>query len=60
MEEYLTNIVQSGGGVIAYGTSKWAVRGLTQATAMELGQHNINVSRLLYLNNDAEQSAGQR
>jgi len=34
----------SGGGVIAYGTSKWAVRGLTQATAMELGQHNINVN----------------
>ncbi|KAJ9498728.1 hypothetical protein H2202_005914 [Exophiala xenobiotica] len=33
----------SGGGVIAYGTSKWAVRGLTQATAMELGQHNINM-----------------
>ncbi|KAK5457235.1 hypothetical protein LTS15_005016 [Exophiala xenobiotica] len=36
-------LVQSGGGVIAYGTSKWAVRGLTQATAMELGQHNINM-----------------
>ncbi|KAL6244648.1 hypothetical protein RBB50_008176 [Rhinocladiella similis] len=34
----------SGAGVIAYGTSKWAVRGLTQATAVELGPHNINVN----------------
>ncbi|KIW44515.1 uncharacterized protein PV06_02977 [Exophiala oligosperma] len=33
----------SGAGVIAYGTSKWAVRGLTQATAVELGPHNINM-----------------
>lgn len=29
---------------VAYSASKWAVRGLTQVTAMELAQHNINVN----------------
>lgn len=28
---------------IAYSVSKWAVRGLTQATAVELAPHQINV-----------------
>ncbi|CAI4215812.1 unnamed protein product [Parascedosporium putredinis] len=29
---------------LAYGVSKWAVRGLTQASAIELGPHGINVN----------------
>jgi meso-butanediol dehydrogenase / (S,S)-butanediol dehydrogenase / diacetyl reductase len=32
--------------VIAYSASKWAVRGLTQATALDLAEHNINVRSL--------------
>ncbi|KIV97956.1 hypothetical protein PV10_01651 [Exophiala mesophila] len=30
-------------GAISYPTSKWAVRGLTQSTAMELAPHDINL-----------------
>lgn len=29
---------------LAYGVSKWAVRGLTQASAMDLARHNITVN----------------
>ncbi|KAJ5951662.1 uncharacterized protein N7479_010075 [Penicillium vulpinum] len=32
------------GNALAYSTSKWAVRGLTQAVALDLAQYNINVN----------------
>jgi len=32
------------GNTVAYSTSKWAVRGLTQAAALEFAPHNINVN----------------
>ncbi|KAH8806677.1 acetoin reductase family protein [Flagelloscypha sp. PMI_526] len=31
-------------GKISYGASKWAIRGLTQMAALELGKHNITVN----------------
>jgi 3alpha(or 20beta)-hydroxysteroid dehydrogenase len=32
--------------VVAYVSSKWAVRGMTKAAALELGRHNIRVNSL--------------
>ena len=35
-----------GFGAIAYGASKWAVRGMTKAAAKELGSSNIRVNSI--------------
>ncbi len=34
-------------GCIAYTSTKWAIRGMTQSAAAELGQHNIRVNTIL-------------
>jgi 3alpha(or 20beta)-hydroxysteroid dehydrogenase len=34
------------GGAIAYGASKWAVRGMTKAAALELAKHGIRVNSI--------------
>ena len=34
----------SSGNTVAYSTSKWAVRGLTQAAALDFAQYDINVN----------------
>ena len=34
------------GGAIAYGASKWAVRGMTKAAAVELARHGIRVNSI--------------
>ncbi|MEO8697713.1 MAG: SDR family NAD(P)-dependent oxidoreductase, partial [Acidimicrobiales bacterium] len=39
-----TDGVQGMGGVIAYGASKWALRGMTKIAAQELGPLNIRVN----------------
>ena len=33
-------------GAIAYGASKWAVRGMTKAAAIELAKHNVRVNSI--------------
>ncbi len=33
-------------GAIAYGASKWAVRGMTKAAALELAKHNVRVNSI--------------
>ena len=37
---------RGGRGSIAYGASKWAVRGMTKTAAQELGQHGIRVNSI--------------
>jgi 3alpha(or 20beta)-hydroxysteroid dehydrogenase len=34
------------GGAIAYGASKWAVRGMTKAAALELAKHGVRVNSI--------------
>lgn len=36
--------MEGGNGVVAYTSSKWGVRGLTKAAAVELGMYNIRVN----------------
>ena len=38
--------LQSKNGLIAYSASKWAVRGMTKAAAIELGRHGIRVNSI--------------
>lgn len=38
--------LRGGRGSIAYGASKWAVRGMTKSAAQELGQHGIRVNSI--------------
>jgi 3alpha(or 20beta)-hydroxysteroid dehydrogenase len=38
--------MRGGQGSIAYGASKWAVRGMTKVAARELGQHGIRVNSI--------------
>ena len=38
--------MRGGRGSIAYGASKWAVRGMTKVAAHELGQHGIRVNSI--------------
>lgn len=48
--------------MLGYGSSKWAIRGLTQAAAMDLDEHNINVKQRVICTNlrdAANNSPGQ-
>ncbi len=38
--------LQAKNGMIAYIASKWAIRGMTKAAALELGRHNIRVNSI--------------
>jgi 3alpha(or 20beta)-hydroxysteroid dehydrogenase len=38
--------LQAKNGLIAYASSKWAIRGLTKVAAIEFGRHNIRVNSL--------------
>ena len=38
--------LQAKNGIIAYIASKWAIRGMTKAAALELGRHNIRVNSI--------------
>ena len=38
--------LQAKNGIVAYASSKWAIRGMTKVAALELGQHGIRVNSL--------------
>ena len=38
--------LQAKNGIIAYASTKWAIRGMTKVAAIEFGRHNIRVNSL--------------
>ena len=58
----IVNVVSSDGvkgmnGVCAYASTKWALRGITKSTAMELARHRIRVNAVCPEAGSAEMSA---
>lgn len=47
MREHQTNNGTQSANALAYNASKWAVRGLTQAAALDLAPHDINVNHTI-------------